>query len=43
MSLIFAIFKNDNALEVFLNDKPRKYKYNPQPVIFEGVLFLVYI
>ena len=39
--LIFAIFKNDNALAVFLNDNPKKYKDNPQPVIFEDVLFLV--
>ena len=27
--LIFIIFKKDNALAAFLNDNPRKYKYNP--------------
>ncbi|HEY6534640.1 MAG TPA: hypothetical protein VIY08_02350 [Candidatus Nitrosocosmicus sp.] len=25
----FCYFKNDNALEVFRNDNPRKYKYKP--------------
>ena len=27
--LIFAIFKKDNAFAGFLNDKLRKYRYNP--------------
>ena len=27
----------------FLNDKPRKNKYNPYPINSEGVLFLKYI
>ncbi len=39
--LIFIIFKKDNALAVLLNDNPRKYKYNPHPMMFEDVLFQV--
>ncbi|HEY6536622.1 MAG TPA: hypothetical protein VIY08_12615, partial [Candidatus Nitrosocosmicus sp.] len=38
--LIFIIFKKDNTLAAFLNDKPKNYKYNPYPIIFEGVIFL---
>ena len=33
--------KKDNAFAAFLNDKPRKYKYKPYPMYFDGVLFLL--
>jgi hypothetical protein len=26
-------------LEVFLNDKPKKYKCNPYPIIWDYILF----
>jgi hypothetical protein len=33
--------KKDNGFAVFLNDKPKKYKYKPYPMILECVLFLI--
>ncbi len=39
--LLLTVCKNDNALEAFLQDKPRKYNYNPWPMCSEDVLFLV--
>jgi hypothetical protein len=36
----FILTNHFKAFAAFLNDKPRKYKYNPYPINCEGVLFL---
>gem|GEM_PF-5547337 len=40
MLFLLIMCKYNDAFATFLNDTPKKYNYNPQPIIYEGALFL---
>ena len=43
METWFRLKIRDNLSDALLSDRPEKYKCNPYPTYFEGVLFLVFI
>jgi hypothetical protein len=42
--MVYVDKAEDNSFSrVPLNDRPEKYKYNPQPIQFDWVLFLLIV